>query len=262
MSRDLYGILGVDPDVDAAALKKAYRSKARELHPDRNPDPAAAEQFREVATAWETLGDPERRAAYDHAQGRRARGELPPAFLEDVAAALERAEGWVRRGVLPHYARHHRGDGLEMAVRILVDLERLRVPRTLEATQGWRRRAVERKARDIVLTASMVPSRQLSAWHRLSPRRHEILVLPWALHHEGVEDGAVLDDLVLQIVVMRFAMVLGAWRLPPGTEGEAAIAWARRQDDRVVASVRSKWIFRAVLAGTLGAMFTAGYMGW
>lgn len=64
--RDLYGILGVPRNALADDLKKAHRKLAREYHPDRNPDDAAAEErFKEVQAAYDVLGDPEKRKAYD-----------------------------------------------------------------------------------------------------------------------------------------------------------------------------------------------------
>ncbi len=64
--RDYYEILGVPKNVTEAALKKAYRQKALEYHPDRNPgDKSAEDKFKEAAEAYEVLSDADKRARYD-----------------------------------------------------------------------------------------------------------------------------------------------------------------------------------------------------
>jgi molecular chaperone DnaJ len=69
LEKDYYAALGVAKDADAAAIKKAYRKLARDLHPDKNPGNAEAEaKFKEVSEAYDVLSDPKKRAEYDEAR--------------------------------------------------------------------------------------------------------------------------------------------------------------------------------------------------
>ena len=82
--RDLYDVLGVGRDADEAQIKSAFRKKAMQYHPDRNPGDTEAERnFKQVNEAYEVLKDGEKRAAYDrfgHAAFEQAGGPGPGGF--------------------------------------------------------------------------------------------------------------------------------------------------------------------------------------
>jgi curved DNA-binding protein CbpA len=63
--KDYYALLGVAREATTAEIKRAYRKLAKQYHPDVNNNPDAAERFREITDAYDTLTDPERRARYD-----------------------------------------------------------------------------------------------------------------------------------------------------------------------------------------------------
>lgn len=64
--KDYYKTLGVERNAGAGDIKKAYRKLAHKYHPDVSKNPKSEEQFKEVAEAYQTLKDPEKRAAYDN----------------------------------------------------------------------------------------------------------------------------------------------------------------------------------------------------
>src|SRR4051812_18395083 len=66
MKRDYYEVLGVGKSATTEEIKKAYRKKAIEFHPDKNPgNKEAEEKFKEAAEAYEVLSDENKRARYD-----------------------------------------------------------------------------------------------------------------------------------------------------------------------------------------------------
>ena len=104
--RNLYDVLGVDRDADDAIIKRAFRVKARTLHPDVSADADAADRFAELSRAYGVLSKPTSRILYDRI-GYRGRGnggfeERDPAgpeieLAEVEVAAFEAARGTKRR---------------------------------------------------------------------------------------------------------------------------------------------------------------------
>jgi curved DNA-binding protein len=135
--KDYYAALGVPPDADLDQIKKAYRKLARQHHPDVSKAAGAEARFKDVAEAYATLKDPEKRAAYDEL-GRRPAGEEfapPPQWrhqygaetqgfedidLADILAAMGRSHPQAHRGVTPMPGRDFETEvriGLEDAYR-------------------------------------------------------------------------------------------------------------------------------------------------
>ncbi|OGC22905.1 molecular chaperone DnaJ [candidate division WOR-1 bacterium RIFOXYB2_FULL_42_35] len=65
-NRDYYEVLGVSKTASADEIKRAYRKLAREFHPDVNKETGAADKFKEINEAYQTLSDPNKRSQYDY----------------------------------------------------------------------------------------------------------------------------------------------------------------------------------------------------
>src|ERR1700745_625004 len=110
MALDLYQRLGVKRGASEAEIKKAYRSLAKQLHPDRNKDnPDAAKRFGEVRHAYDLLSDKDKRAQYD-------RGEIdedgnPKMPFGAGFGGYSRGAGGPQAGAGPGFERFHFCDG-------------------------------------------------------------------------------------------------------------------------------------------------------
>ncbi|MBV6272108.1 DnaJ domain-containing protein [Alcaligenaceae bacterium CGII-47] len=132
---DYYKVLGVERDASLADIKKAYRRLAHKYHPDISKESKAEDKFKEVADAYNTLKDTEKRAAYDKL-GTHAPGEefVPPQSwrqgfggantedfsdvdLSDLMAAFAAAQG---RGQ-QHAQRPMRGEDFEIVLPITIE---------------------------------------------------------------------------------------------------------------------------------------------
>jgi curved DNA-binding protein len=84
--KDYYAVLGVPRDASQDIIKKAYRKLARKHHPDVSKDSASEEKFKEVAEAYEVLGDPEKRKRYDTLGSNWRQGQdfTPPSGWQNI----------------------------------------------------------------------------------------------------------------------------------------------------------------------------------
>src|SRR4051812_8709179 len=121
MTHDLYDILGVSHDAGPEEIKKAYRTLARKLHPDVNPDEETQERFKLVTMAYDVLSDPKKREMYDLGgdplSGGGGAGGFGQGFsFTDIMDAFF-GQGAGQRGPRPRVRR-----GQDALIRIQLDL--------------------------------------------------------------------------------------------------------------------------------------------
>jgi len=135
--RDYYEVLGVEKTASADEIKKAYRKKAIQYHPDKNPgDKEAEEKFKEAAEAYEVLSDPQKRQRYDqfgHAGMGGAGGFSGGGFsMEDVFSQFgDLFESWGMGGNMGGFSSFFGGGSRGPRVRRGQDM-RVKVRLTLE----------------------------------------------------------------------------------------------------------------------------------
>ena len=140
--KDYYATLGVERSSSQDEIKRAYRKLARKFHPDVSKEPDAEARFKEVAEAYEALGEPEKRAAYDDVGKRHHKGQdfTPPPGWESGFEFSGRDFGngpdlshsdffealFGRRGAGPRGARGTRaaphGPGSDHHAKVRIDL--------------------------------------------------------------------------------------------------------------------------------------------
>jgi molecular chaperone DnaJ len=155
--RDPYAVLGVDRKASADEIKKAYRKLARKYHPDRNPDDATAEErFKEIQSAYDIVGDPDKRKQFDRGgiffgtggrggpdtgagTGQGGFGGFDAGNFGDILSNLfgGGAAKTGTSGTGPRRSRSERGTDLEAEVTISFDqaLEGTQVPLTVQSSQ-------------------------------------------------------------------------------------------------------------------------------
>lgn len=147
MSASAYAVLGVDEHADTDVLRRAYRRRACELHPDVNPDdPAATRRFQDLVEAYDMLSDPARRAVYDAS---RAAGAVAPVPAPAKAAAPARRT-WPGRATPTASTT------------------------TLAPIVVWLRGPRAWATRTVTLPARAVPGRTSGAWWSLQPADAEL----------------------------------------------------------------------------------------
>ncbi len=145
--RDYYETLGVTRGASADEIKKAYRQKAKELHPDRNADdPGAEAKFKEVNEAYDVLKDEQRKAAYDRfghaafdggmggrpgqgAGGFRANGDFASAFSDVFDDLFGDIMG--QRGAQGRARAATRGNDLRYNLRITLEEAHVGLQKTI-----------------------------------------------------------------------------------------------------------------------------------
>ena len=123
---DYYEILGVGKDATKDDLKKAFRQKARQYHPDVNKAPDAAEKFKEIGKAYETLSDDNKRQIYDRygEEGLSNAGFNPNSFsmddidLSDIFSSFFGGFGGFGGGYSSDPNAPERGDDLRLDIEV------------------------------------------------------------------------------------------------------------------------------------------------
>jgi curved DNA-binding protein len=237
--KDYYATLGVPRDASADDIKKAYRRLARKYHPDVSKEADAEARFKDVSEAHEVLGDPERRAAYDEAAARHARGERfepPPGFQR--AGAGDHSDFFdllfgARRG-RPGFGRTPAG-GPDHQAKVLVDLEdlyrgtRQTVSLRVPVADPHGRTTMQTRQLDVSIPKGMRPGQRLrlagqgGAGRGGAPAGDLYLEVDLRPHRLFRVDGR---DVLVDLPLAPWEAALGATVTVPTPDGEVSLTVA------------------------------------
>lgn len=250
--RDLYAILGVGPEASPTELKRAYRKRARELHPDRNP--GGEEAFKELAAAWEILGDAGKRAAYD---GRRS-GAVPAGVDEDLLDWLDLFDYLLSvtsvelmGEVLPGYVARYPGPGHQLVRAMRAAAESGQLER-FEATWWSRQRTRLLFGRIRVVTDELRHGPDMLVVRR-SMGATAVVLFPLAFRGAGYHTADELREVLPRVLMAGMAQGLSRHDRLVSTNNEAQAA----EYDRGLS--RYRWFWRLVWLGLL--VFSAVLIG-
>ena len=172
---DLYLLLGITPDAEEKAIKKAYRKKALTCHPDKNPDnPKAAEEFHQLSDAYEVLTDADAKKAYDNVLKARKANELRNRQLDAKRRKLkDDLEAREREAADSAFATVVAKKTEEE--RLAAEIERLRKEgsRQLEEEQEAMKKLLEDEAKERQRTAAQSQSADTTAKIKLKWKERE-----------------------------------------------------------------------------------------
>ena len=145
--RDYYEVLGVARGASEEQIKKAFRSLARELHPDVSEEPDAEERFKELVEAYEVLSDAERRDVYDRFghEGLRSGGFTPSFDFGDCWRILTPRECARAQGFPDDFCLHPNDNKAydQIGNAVSINVAEAVIKRTLEIGLGIRSYEVE-----------------------------------------------------------------------------------------------------------------------
>lgn len=258
MRDDPYSILGVSRSASEGEIKKAYRQKAKSLHPDQHPgDAAKAEAFKKVSSAYDILGDTEKRGQFDRGEidaegqprgfgGATGRGPMGGAHgdpFEDILSGIFSGGGRHRRGPGPRKGRD---------VRYRVDID------FADSVNGARRRMKMSDGQS--LDFNIPPGVETGQTLRLKsqgqtspyggPPGDALVEVTVKKHKIWVRDG---DDIRMPVAISLDTAVLGGTVSIDTPAGSLSLKVPEGSNTGAVLRLRGKGVQRSSKAGHLYA---------